>query len=70
MSVEQHDLGFLKATIEHQSQMIEELRADMKEMKQNWSELKGGWRVVLIVAAFVGAGVTHAVNWAIKVMNP
>lgn len=67
---ENYDLGFLKATIEHQSQMIEELRSDMKEMKGNWAELKGGWRVVLIVAAFVGAGVTHAINYTIKVMNP
>ena len=67
---ETQDLGYIKATIEHQSQMIEELRTDMKEMKHNWSELKGGWRVVLVVAAFVGAGVTHLINYTIRVMNP
>ena len=64
------DMGYIKATMEHQSLMIEELRADMKDMKGNWAELKDGWRVVLIVAAFVGAGVTHAINYTIKVMNP
>lgn len=64
------DMGYIKATMEHQSLMIEELRADMKAMKANWAELKGGWRVVLIVAAFVGAGVTHVINYTIKVMNP
>ena len=66
MSIEQQDLGFLKATIEHQSMMIAELRADMKEMKHNWSELKGGWRVLLFVSAILGAGVTHVINWFIK----
>lgn len=59
-------IGFLKATMEHQSAMIEELRTDMKEMKQHWAELKGGWRVVLVVAAFVGAIVTQAINWIMK----
>jgi archaellum component FlaC len=60
------DIGFIKATMEHQSKIIEELRNDMKEMKQNWAEVRGGWRVVLVVAAFVGAGVTHAINWVMK----
>ena len=63
------DLGYIKATIEHQSLMIEELRTDMKDMKGNWAELKGGWRVVLIVADFVGAGVTHVINYTIKMMS-
>ena len=60
------DMGYLKATMEHQSLMIEELRADMKAMKANWAELKGGWRVVLVVAAFVGAIVTQVIGWAMK----
>lgn len=60
------DIGFIKATMDHQSAMIEELRADMKEMKQHWSELRGGWRVVLVVAAFFGAIVTHIINWVMK----
>lgn len=60
------DMGYLKATIEHQSLMIEELRTDMKEMKKNWSELKGGWRVVLVVAALVGGLMSQVINWGVK----
>jgi phage shock protein A len=66
MSDYEQDIGFLKATMSHQSAMIEELRGDMKEMKQHWSELKGGWRVLMVVAAFLGAGITHAINWVMK----
>lgn len=65
-SIDQQDLGFLKATIEHQSQMIEELRQDMKDMKQNWSELKGGWRVLLIVSSLLGAIATQVASWIMK----
>jgi hypothetical protein len=60
------DIGYIKATMEHQSGLIEELRNDMKEMKANWAEVKGGWKVILVVAAFVGAIVTQAVSWGFK----
>lgn len=59
------DIGALTEGMASLKEQVAEMRRDFAEMrtdtaaiKQSFSEIKGGWKVVISLAAFAGAGLS------------
>lgn len=61
----QRDLGRLEAEVSALKFSMDLMRADLKEIKDAFHEMKGGTRVFMGVAAVLGSMATIAVNWLI-----
>ena len=61
----QRDLGRLEAEVSALKFSRDLMRADLKEIKDAFHEMKGGTRVFMGVAAVLGSMATIAVNWLI-----
>ena len=61
----QRDLGRLEAEVSALKFSMDLMRADLKEIKDAFHEMKGGTRVFMGVAAILGSMATIAVNWLI-----
>lgn len=62
----QRDLGRMEGEINAMRNLLNEVREDVKEIKTAFHQMKGGTRVLLVVAAAVGAGVNHLVSWLLS----
>lgn len=59
-------IAVLKTEVEYLKKIIDEVRADTKEIKETLSQAKGGWKTLLLVAGIsstVGALITKASLW-------
>ena len=72
MSTER-ELGEHSVAIEHMQQDIDDLMKDMKDVKTKidkidkaMDEIKGGWKVILWIAAGVGGAISYIVTHWIK----
>lgn len=61
----QRDLGRLEAEVAALKFSMDLMRADLKEIKDAFHEMKGGTRVFMGVAAVLGSMATVAINWLI-----
>lgn len=61
----QRDLGRLEAEVSALKFSMDLMRADLKEIKDAFHEMKGGTRVFMGVAAVLGSMATVAINWFI-----
>lgn len=57
------DFGRMEQEICSLTKTIEEMRRDLKEMKEAFHQLKGGTRALLGVAAIIGACISFFVQW-------
>lgn len=61
----QRDLGRMEGEIEALKTLLNEVRADVKEIKTSFHQMQGGTKVLLVVAAALGAGLNHLISWFI-----
>jgi hypothetical protein len=61
----QRDLGRLEAEVSALKFSMDLMRADLKEIKDAFHEMKGGTRVFMGGAAIIGSALTILVNWFI-----
>jgi alpha-ketoglutarate-dependent taurine dioxygenase len=59
----QRDLGRLEAEVSALKFSMDLMRADLKEIKDAFHEMKGGTRVFMGVAAVLGSMATLVINW-------
>jgi hypothetical protein len=57
------EFGRLEAEVQQLKDIVSEIRSDLKDMKKNWDEAKGGMRVLLGVAAVIGAVSSQLIHW-------
>lgn len=60
------EFGKLEAEVQQLRDLLGEIRSDMKDMKKNWDEAKGGMRVLLGVAAVIGGVLSQVFSWFLK----
>jgi hypothetical protein len=61
----QRDLGRLEAEVSGLKFSMDLMRADLKEIKDAFHEMKGGTRVFMGMAAIFGSAITLTINWFI-----
>jgi len=61
----QRDLGRMEAELAALKFSMDLMRADLKEIKDAFHEMKGGTRVFMGLAAVLGSAATLAINWFI-----
>lgn len=59
----QRDLGRMEAELSSLKRSMDELRDDVKAIKNCFHEMQGGTRTLLGVATIIGSVSTLAVNW-------
>ena len=59
----QRDVGRMEAELAAMKEAMDEVRADLREIKNAFHELKGGTRTLMGVAMVVGSIISLAVNW-------
>lgn len=57
------EFGRLEAEVQQLKDIVSEIRSDLKDMKKNWDEANGGIRVLLGVAAVIGAASGQFIHW-------
>jgi hypothetical protein len=59
-------IAVLNKEVEYLKKIIDEVRADTREIKETLSQAKGGWKTLLLVAGIsstVGALIVKAAPW-------
>jgi hypothetical protein len=59
MSDLNQDMGSVKAQLEFLNREMKELKNDVRHIRDDFSQVKGGWRTLIGVAALLGA----AISW-------
>ena len=59
----QRDIGRMEAELSSLKRSMDELRADVKDIKNCFHEMQGGTRTLLGVATVIGSVSTLAINW-------
>lgn len=59
----QRDLGRMEAELSSLKRSMDELRDDVKDIKNCFHEMQGGTRTLLGVATVIGSGSTLLINW-------
>ena len=62
MSDLNQDMGSVKAQLEFLNREMKELKKDVRCIRDDFSQVKGGWRTLIGVAAILGAGVSWTAN--------
>jgi len=63
--IDARDFGRLESDVLALKSLMEEIKADVKELKQAQAEMTGGTKVLLGIAALLGAGLSQVVGWLI-----
>lgn len=56
------EIGSLLAQVETLNREVKELKVDVRQMRDDFAAVKGGSRVLIGIAAFVGSGLTWALT--------
>lgn len=56
------DMGSVKAQLEFLNREMKELKSDVRCIRDDFAQVKGGWRTLIGVAAILGAGVSWIAN--------
>lgn len=56
------EIKHMQADIDHMMEDIDEMKAQLKKIEHTLSEIRGGWKVLIGVAAFIGAIVSYIVT--------
>ena len=56
------DMGSVKAQLEVLNREMKELKTDVRQIRDDFSQVKGGWRTLIGVAAILGAAVSWIAN--------
>lgn len=59
----QRDIGRMEAEIVSLKETMEDVRKDLKDIKQSFHELKGGTKFMMSAAAVAGAIISFAFSW-------
>jgi hypothetical protein len=62
MSDLNQDMGSVKAQLEFLNREMKELKNDVRCIRDDFAQVKGGWRTLIGVAALLGAGVSWVGN--------
>jgi hypothetical protein len=62
MSDLNQDMGSVKAQLEFLNREMKELKNDVRHIRDDFAQVKGGWRTLIGVAAILGAGVSWVGN--------
>lgn len=62
----QRDIGRMESEIKTLQSTLEEVRQDLKAVKQAFHELKGGTKFLMSAAAACGAIIAIAIEWFSK----
>lgn len=57
------DIGSLIAQVEGLNREMKELKTDVKQLRDDFAAVKGGSRVMLGLAAFLGSGLTWGLSY-------
>lgn len=57
------DLGRVEGEMAALKEMLAELRTDVKEIKDSFSEMKGGTKTLIGFSALIGAALNQAMHW-------
>lgn len=66
MTIDAREYGKLEAEVEQLKDIVNEIRSDLKEVKKDWHEARGGVRILIGAAAVIGAIATQAFNWILN----
>mgnify|MGYP003658759070 CR=1 FL=1 len=62
MSDLDQDMGSVKAQLEFLNREMKELKSDVRCIRDDFAQVKGGWRTLIGVAAILGAGISWLGN--------
>jgi len=62
----QRDIGRMESEIKSLQITLEEVRKDLKAVKQSFDELRGGTKFLMSAAAACGAMIAIAIEWFTK----
>ncbi len=57
------DIGKLEAQVETLTWLVSELGQEVKYLREEFAEVRGGWKAVLAIAAMAGAALSWASNY-------
>lgn len=66
MSDIERDLGRMETELLNVQKLLDEVRLDLKEIKDELSEIRGERRTLLYIAAAVGGALSLCGNWIIS----
>jgi archaellum component FlaC len=64
--IDARDFGRLESDVLALKSLIEEIKSDVKELKQAQAEMTGGTKVLLGMAAVLGAGLSQVIGWLVS----
>ncbi len=59
----QRDIGRMEGELNAMKTLLGEVREDVKEIKTSFHQMQGGTKVLLVIAAALGAGLNHLIGW-------
>jgi chromosome condensin MukBEF ATPase and DNA-binding subunit MukB len=59
------DIGSISAQIEVLNREMRDIKSDVKQLREDFAAVKGGWRTLIGIAAILGAGVSWLANYVI-----
>lgn len=66
MSDFERDLGRMENELHNVKKLLDEVRVDLREIKQELSEMRGSGRTILWFAAAFGGAVSLFGNWIVQ----
>lgn len=52
------DMGSVKAQLEALNREMRDVKNDVRKIRDDFSQVKGGWRTLIGLAAFIGGGIS------------
>lgn len=56
------DMGAVKAQLEVLNREMRDVKADVRQIRDDFSQVKGGWRTLIGIAALLGGGVSWLIS--------
>ncbi len=56
------DMGSVKAQLEALNREMRDVKSDVRQIRDDFSQVKGGWRTLIGIAAILGGAVSWLAN--------
>jgi hypothetical protein len=63
--IDARDFGRLESEVSQLKDLLEEVRSEIKYLRRKQDEMTGGTKVLLTIAAILGAGLSQTLGWII-----
>lgn len=63
--IDARDFGRLESEVSQLKDLLEEVRTEVKYLRQKQDEMTGGTKMLLGLSAILGAGLSQAVAWMV-----